>query len=128
MKMWEMEKDYEEFMMYGSYCKIIRNPLLKFLCGYVGVQKEHPLYGMDSDKASPLLDCHGEITYAGKMEEEDYWFFGFDCAHSSDIIPMSSMQFVHQTYRDFDYVREHVTSLAKQLHDNKLRFLFTERS
>lgn len=58
-------------------------------------------------------------------EPDDVWWFGFDCAHAGDIIPgmASDLKFVGQTtgwgavyeYRDFAYVENQCTELAKQL-------------
>ena len=65
-------------------------------CGYVGVGKNHKLYGLNYDKLEDLFDVHGDVTFAGKLfeEKEDYWYIGFDCAHCFD-------------RRDFDKLREY---------------------
>jgi hypothetical protein len=34
------------------------------------------------------IDVHGGLTFAAFWEGEKYWWFGFDCGHSSDLSPM----------------------------------------
>ena len=74
-------------------------------CGYVGVNKDSKLFGIDCikdikdkfkiDKKEVSLDLlinvHGGITYTEMNRnffpiytEEETWFFGFDCAHLGD--------------------------------------------
>lgn len=64
-------------------------------CGYVGVPKGHPLYGMHYDKAEEEVGAwvHGGLTFSGGDEfgclwhlgfDADYWYLGFDCAHHGD--------------------------------------------
>lgn len=60
-------------------------------CGYVGVNKDHPLYGaFYDDETISNLDVHGGITYSSDGSgqypiESDLWWFGFDCAHYMDL-------------------------------------------
>jgi len=71
-------------------------------------------------------DCaftvHGGLTFAGKLCDEDGWWFGFDCAHSGDLAP-SDVDRVGvfapspcDRYRDMAYVRRECESLAAQIH------------
>jgi hypothetical protein len=85
-------------------------------CGYVGLPKGHPCFGMwydDIHEKYPDLQVHGGLTYSEglfswalvekKGEERrqeldrmikergnqtDYWEFGFDCNHFNDIAPL----------------------------------------
>ena len=52
---------------------------------------------------------------------DDLWFFGFDCAHCDDFIPkMGGMNLMSgSVYRDMEYVKEEVKSLADQLGEIK---------
>lgn len=124
-------------------CLIVRNRL-GALCGYVGVPPEHPLHGKDYDQAheAAAIEVHGGLTFADRCQEgaEDgpgichvpepgrpakVWWLGFDCAHAWDLVP--GMRDVYEragivgpagyrdVYRDFDYVRSEVASLAAQL-------------
>ncbi|HEY6021117.1 MAG TPA: hypothetical protein VIY48_14775, partial [Candidatus Paceibacterota bacterium] len=48
-----------------------------------------------------------------------YWFFGFDTAHAYDLVPgltIPSMLGLHNTYRNFEWVKAEVNSLADQLY------------
>ena len=66
-------------------------------CGYVGVPKGHPLFGVDrSDETSVLggrsieeeFTVHGGVTFTGRWEKDfgnDIWFIGFDCGHAGDL-------------------------------------------
>jgi len=100
-------------------------------CGYVGVPKGHKFFGNNYDDHYDL-NCHGGLTFSdschGMDEEgrgichpadegEHVWWFGFDCAHSFDVIPgyLSHYSSSDDEYRDAQYVMEEVTNLAKQL-------------
>ena len=85
-----IEKEWRE----GDFnCKVIFMPL-GHRCGYVGVPKEHPMYGLDYEKYTDEIDCHGGLTYSGFLGEEnkEYWYFGFDCAHFGDGIDIESLK------------------------------------
>ena len=76
-------------------------------CGYVGVEKGHPLHGVDYWDRPELeeLDVHGGVTYSCRCEDgknaeqegichvpaegeaKDVWWFGFDCSHYLDLVP-----------------------------------------
>jgi hypothetical protein len=58
-------------------------------CGYVGVPKNHPWWGLDYDDVQ--VDIHGGLTYGRNKHPEadeqtptDFWWFGFDTAHFGD--------------------------------------------
>lgn len=125
-------------------------------CGYVGVGKKHPLYGVhyndyvpippnfsereftDRSPVLPLftldhdryeqgevsldvaIDVHGGITYAGRAywdEASPLWWFGFDCAHSTDLAPKyyKLVPYVGMVYRTFEYAQQETLKLATQL-------------
>ena len=56
-------------------------------------------------------------------EDDDVWWFGFDCAHSGDVSPAfenltrCGLSNRDDTYKDLDYVTREVESLARQLRD-----------
>lgn len=65
-------------------------------CGYVGVPKDHPLFGEDYNK--PNVEVHGGLTYAaGESVISDllpgYWWFGFDCNHADDFINPKTLSY-----------------------------------
>jgi hypothetical protein len=118
-------------------CIIKRSPIAGMWCGYVGIPKEHSLYGLDSEEINHLsiLNIHGDITFAAACQEgppeatichipqeeklDDVWWLGFDCAHSFDIIPNASglLEILPDlsSYRDIDFAKDETTKLAKQL-------------
>ncbi len=124
----------------GYYCEIKRVSRLRscgWLCGYVYIPSDHPFIEKLRDTidkiSSPqnqkdyLMDeleerfnIHGGIT---KMEEsssvivpDNMWVIGFDCAHAKDLIPGdTNPDLENEVYRDFNFVKSEVDSLAKQL-------------
>jgi len=126
---WESEPDEANWVdaATGYKCRIVRNEHTGTLCGYVGVPREHRLYGMVyqyAEKNYPF-HAHGGLTYSGGMGEGDvYHFFGFDTAHAGDLSPgllAVTMQWYEggpirgETYRTWDYVKNNVQMLAWQL-------------
>ena len=126
----------------GLVCMIKRGHY-GHLCGYVGVPNGHKLFGL-SDEFEPILQglrVHGAVTYSGQIttfgafpamlgfvdnelsfKNTDVWFIGFDAAHSTDLVPMSfglpgllGSSSGDGTYKDFGFMREQCTQLAKQI-------------
>lgn len=92
----------------------------------------HEAFGDHEEGTVPvnmLFSAHGGINFSQTMrDDEDTWWFGFDCAHAGDLSPMFVMgempvfmkgRFVDfhlkYTYRDFEYVKAEVQNLAEQL-------------
>ncbi|MDJ0512785.1 MAG: hypothetical protein QNJ62_05010 [Methyloceanibacter sp.] len=137
------DKDMTElkFSAHGLPCIAKRMPRLGHWCGYVGIPEEHPLFGKGYDEANRHIQAHGGLTFAeahAAMEKTDgLWWFGFDCAHSGDLVPgMDSMDFLEsaiydlasrseaidgmggdgeEVYRDINFVKAECESIAKQL-------------
>lgn len=110
-------------------------------CGYVGVTKNHILFGKDYDEAGLDVDVHGGLTYAGwregypvESDKKEWWWFGFDCMHLGDKMDIGSMlkygmadneqMSLYYRYnllgdsgtaRSLDYVADECRKLAKQL-------------
>lgn len=87
------------------------------------------------------IEVHGGLTYAAHCahgpeessichipdpgDPDDVWWFGFDCAHSGDIVPAmeardrergwAPIRAGYESYADLAYVRSQVERLAKQL-------------
>jgi hypothetical protein len=114
----------------GYHCSILRSIRGGHLCGYVAVQKGHPLYGKTYSDID--LEIHGGLTYSepcqGDSEQgicpatennDKAWKFGFDCAHVGDFSPgREYLDLVFtgwDTYKNIAYVTAEVESLAKQL-------------
>lgn len=76
-------------------------------------------------RACPVQRCevHGGITFSGRLRRygggiERGWWFGFDTAHAWDLSPrLLTHCFLSSdsVYRNFNYVRMEVISLARQI-------------
>lgn len=116
-----------------SYPCLIRRVPVGSLCGYVAVPPGHPAHGKSAGEVD--VTVHGGLTYASKCQGEichvpaegasdDVWWLGFDCAHYGDLVPQTAAilrsvrtdkRIRGEVYRDIDYVRQQVRSLAWQL-------------
>jgi len=121
-------------------CLLIRNWLGTW-CGYVAVDSTHPYYNKNySEERISHLNCHGGLTYAsfcggsiyhiplGEEEDKVFWF-GFDAAHSGDLIPgmpfrekLTLESLSWETYRDLNYMENQTDQLAQQLSEVKIKF------
>lgn len=122
-KQWLNEPDELNFEVQGLPCKVIRHHEGKHLCGYVGVDRSHPLFGVDTGIPikegentlflNDLVTPHGGVTYARFDSADERWWLGFDCAHCGDYCP----GFLSRcgTYRDIGYVEGEVRAMALQL-------------
>ena len=122
---WDSEPDKIQWLDEDTKlpCLIHRNGA-GGLCGYVGVSNDHPSFGKGYDDID--VSVHGGLTYADKCqgsichvveqgEDDDVWWLGFDCVHFNDAAP--GYRFTDGgVYRDINYVKTEVQSLAKQLH------------
>jgi hypothetical protein len=99
---WQTEPDRVDFVFAGLACFALRHPHMGFWCGYVGVPREHPLYGRRWDNPGGLgvvLEAHQGINYSAPCDGEaichvpapgmpdDVWWLGFDCGHTWDLAP-----------------------------------------
>ncbi len=97
---WDDEPDRVDFIAEGFACLALRHPDHGHFCGYVGVPREHPLYGrLHADIAG--LELGGwEINYAAPCDEgglvchtpppgmpADVWWIGGDFGHWNDRCP-----------------------------------------
>lgn len=129
----------------GMPCLMVRNHGGVW-CGYVGVNSNHPLYGIGYgeayDNALPKADsdmlnaannaAHAELTFSSKCapddkehgichiveegEDDNVWWFGFDCGHSYDASPSYRMTTGPDlVYRTKAYVEDVCRNLAKAL-------------
>jgi hypothetical protein len=65
-------------------------------CGYVRLPDNSQFKGMDYDEYAYVIvmgsddpvdegiTVHGGLTFAGERDQDDGWWFGFDCAHAGD--------------------------------------------
>lgn len=134
---WLREPDKIQWMdsESGLPCLIVRGPS-GALCGYVGVDEQHPWHGLDYNDSGVWVQVHGGLTYSEfcaentehgichKTEPGDpdpVWWLGFDCAHLGDLTPGYHPlvgclpDFPGDTYKDVSYVKEQCQKLAQQL-------------
>lgn len=111
---------------------VIFNEEMGFRCGYVGVPKDHALYGVGHDDLSYAYECHGGLTYSGyhsprrsfhlpwdcKQGNDDYWWLGFDCSHHGDLAMPKNPAYKISTvgiHRTLDYCEINCENLAEQI-------------
>lgn len=134
---WDNEPDKVQFKDSdtGYDCIIRRSPYSGAWCGYVGVPKGHPCFGLDYDAVDVDVDVdvHGGLTFSDSCREEEeetgichksedgeeVWWLGFDCHHYNDLAPSCYSRhpemFGDGEYRDIKYVTEQTLNLAEQL-------------
>ena len=74
---------------------ILRNTDLSYYTGYVGVTKDHILYGVEYtdvvdgvDKSlDRIIEVYRGLTYSGELDDtisngDNVWYFGFDTFHN----------------------------------------------
>lgn len=119
---WNNEPDYLEWVdeETGFVCDIKRNHYLGNLCGYVTVPNLNGI--CDDDYCDHLgIQVHGGITFS--MKKDGGHVFGFDCAHSGDLLPNDFKFKIPRefrlisdcTYKNIEYVKHECKELAKQL-------------
>ena len=127
---WETEPNHAEWVDEdtGYKCRIMRHDHFGQLCGYVGIPKNHPLYGKHySDDEVENLDAHGGLTHSSTdTDDKDTWWFGFDCSHGGDLRPYMLVHLIgnghtytpdkgSDVYRTWEYVEREVRELSRQL-------------
>ena len=123
---WDHEPDRIDWQHRSGLELLMLRSYLGAWCGYVGIPPEHTLFGKRYLEVEGL-EVHGGLTFSGKVDRRALWWFGFDCAHAWDLAPGLDLGLIageqrhslHQTpwivYRDEQYVRAQVESLADQL-------------
>lgn len=116
-KEWENEPSEQYGVESGFAVYALRHKHLGHWCGYVSLPPTHPLHGKGYNDID--VDVHGGLTYA-EEGKNGAWDFGFDCAHSGDLCPLSRREIASMgdgsTYRNLEYVKGQITSLAEQLY------------
>ena len=128
---WESEPNHAEWIDEDTdyKCRIVRHDHFGHLCGYVGIPKNHPLWGKHySDDEVENLDAHGGLTHSGEdQDDKDTWWFGFDCSHGGDLSPNMLIHMLdrelpnllnfsrNEVYRTWEYVEREVRELSAQL-------------
>lgn len=85
-----MRTEYKKSYGNSKYLIAVAVNDLGYRCGYVGVPKGDPLYGMQyDDEIFDSVDVHGGLNFSDTRKfvtSDDLWFFGFDCGHCGDAI------------------------------------------
>lgn len=111
-KIWYTEEGYKAVVrrvsLEDEYPLVLKDIFKDYRVGYVGVPEGHPLW-CKSLWELPRLDVHGGVTFTelGKdnyPSEGEFFWIGFDCAHSGD-----------EGGRSFHYVVNECEKLSKQL-------------
>jgi len=127
----------------SGYPCLIRRISCGVFCGYVGIPNDHLLHGKNYNDID--INCHGDLTYseacdgnkefgichiAKESEEDDIWWFGFDCGHAhTDLLPIKMSgfdsflnnivsfreEYKKPTYKNMGFVKDECKSLASQL-------------
>ena len=127
---WDNELDKYQWVDKATNldCLIVRNAS-GALCGYVGIDNTHPLYGINYWDAPTPGNVHGGLTFSDSCQEgghichvpdtgrpHDIWWFGFDCTHSRDFTPKWANSWdTPENYRNVDYVRHECRNLAQEM-------------
>ena len=117
-KIVQQEGDYHEFTFEFDGLEmdcLIRRNSVGALCGYVLINSDNTLYGLEYDEISYRIDFipHGGLTFASEIDGS--WQVGFDCAHSGDLCPALPVNYGGGVYRDLEYVKSECMELAKSL-------------
>lgn len=85
-----MRTEYKKSYGNSKYLIAVTVNDLGYRCGYVGVPKEDPLYGMQyDDEIFDFVSVHGRLNFSDTRKfvtPDDIWFFGFDCGHCGDVV------------------------------------------
>jgi len=111
---WDDTPDVLQNIVQGFPCLILKMEESKHLCGYVGVDKGHPLYGKRWDELSHL-SCHDGVTHADLMDDRgELWWIGFACNRCSDYSPGYDLG-NPDNYKDETFVMNEIDGLVKQI-------------
>lgn len=95
---WQDEPDRVDFLHAGFSCLLLRHTFHGHFCAYVGVPREHPLYGRPHEELSGGLDVHQGVNYAASCEgyvchvpapgmPDEVWWIGCDFGRTFDLSP-----------------------------------------
>lgn len=112
---WDGEMDKAVWVHNGYDCMIKRNDSGAW-CGYVGVKKGHPLFGVNYFKIyTGSTDINGGLTYSDECQGDichladdgdHVWWLGFDCCHGFNYYPGGISLFMDESS---DNVHSYVT-------------------
>jgi hypothetical protein len=137
---WQTEPDRLQWQHAGYACLIVRHPRHGFLCGYVGVDSEHPYFGENWREFTEHLQTRVDVNYSDKCGgavchvpepgmPANVWWIGFDCGHAFDVAPalnareraLGMPEFsnfspqLRPRYKTVEYVKAKCEELAREL-------------
>lgn len=122
------EQDLYVFKIADFLCAIRRTPSAGALCGYVAVPRGKGWENVDLGKTGDEIRCHGGITFSEpELDVLDFardkvlHWFGFDCAHVGDAMPITAMMLEKSGYKDqgavLDGTYRNSTFVFQEVHD-----------
>lgn len=122
---WQKEPDKKQWVdiWTGLPCLAVRSRT-RVWSGYVGVMPGHPLYGRSYVDMKDRFEVRGGLTFSGPSDEQrhggichvidegeiaQWWWFGFHCEHSVDLVPGLGDS---GEYRTLEYVERQCEDLA----------------
>lgn len=127
---WDGEPDRAQWKdrSTGIVCMAIRDPLLGYWKGAVGINSGHPWFGkgtLDDGRILGMAAHGGQVALVTKADERmkpdcdegeptDLWWFTFECSAALDGLP-GDLVAGGRTYRDLPYVKQQCGLLAGQL-------------
>ena len=108
---------------------VTKNHSVPYLCGYVGVNYESPLFGLPYvNYLQKVIRVHGGLTYSSSessryaspdnksvypiLEVNNLWWFGFDCGHLYD---SPSVQTLDYCINECNFLSKQLTQLSYYL-------------
>lgn len=124
---WDDEPDLIEWSD-GELHFRIKRMQFGHLYGYIGVERDHPLYGVPYQEVSYEIPVHCGLTYSDhsrctichRDRPKIHWI-GFDCAHYNDFSPGLSFNWkveISSTYKSISYVKGKLSDAAAWIHEN----------
>lgn len=91
-------------------CSAVWNDECGFWCGYVHIDKNNGLYGLEYSDYEIHPDVHGGVTYTGYGDDSwGLWAIGFDCGHYNDKTKLNKSGIE----RNLDFVKSQCRILAE---------------
>lgn len=138
---WLAEPDYLAWIdSETNYACVARRNVMGAWCGYVGLDDGHPLFMVETPAEElKFIEVHGTMSYTAWNTTEDQefyparrlWWMGFDAMQDDDLCPAFTDETKPRrrrkkestpTYRDLDYIKGQIESLAAQLAAFDYRF------
>lgn len=124
-----MRAEYKKLCNDSKYLIAVAVNDLGYRCGYVGVPKGGPLYGMqyDDEIIFDNISVHGGLSFSDIRKfitSDDLWFFGFDCGHYGDAVDKMTEEgkahLNHEPPSCYDYFLEgHVWTLDEVIAESE---------